>query len=208
MQDRQRTSLMYFEHFFFQKHWFVLTVCTGNTAMRLFSDLELSKRGETDCISATEHNYDYYGPFPHSCTQRHQPEARVDKIQWFVRNCPSEPRPHLFKSANHLHGYFGGKWYWYFFLAPKTGTGLSCTIYKIPVKFSLSLDMKSGTSNLNKWYRKISVVSVKTGKGNSSEGITFFRKISTGMNRFIEFSLEFPCFFLQMVSALRLLTGA
>ena len=28
-----------------------------------------------------------------------------------------------------------------FFLAPKTGTGLSCTIYEIPVKFSLSQDM-------------------------------------------------------------------
>ena len=36
-----------------------------------------------------------------------------------------------------------------FFLAPKTVTGLSCTIYKIPVKFSLSLDMKPGTSNPN-----------------------------------------------------------
>ena len=31
------------------------------------------------------------------------------------------------------------------FLAPKTGTGLSCTIYKIPVKFSLSHDMKPRT---------------------------------------------------------------
>ena len=85
-------------------------------------------------------------------------------------------------SAFHLHGYLGEKFpsnISGIFLAPKTGTGLSCTIYKIPVKFSLSLDMKSGTSNLNKWYRKISVVSVKTGKGNSSKGITFFRKIST-----------------------------
>ena len=46
----------------------------------------------------------------------------------------------------------------------------------------------------NKWYRKISIVSVKKGeKGNDSKagalmdscskGITFFRKISTGMNR-------------------------
>ena len=34
-----------------------------------------------------------------------------------------------------------------FILAPKTGTGLSCTIYKIPVNFSLFLDMKPGTSN-------------------------------------------------------------
>ena len=39
-------------------------------------------------------------------------------------------------------------------LAPKTGTGLSCTIYKIPVNFLLSLDMKPGTGNPNKWYRK------------------------------------------------------
>ena len=42
----------------------------------------------------------------------------------------------------------------FFFLAPKTGTGLSCTSYKIPVNFSLSLDMKPGASNPNKWYRK------------------------------------------------------
>ena len=40
------------------------------------------------------------------------------------------------------------------FLAPKTRTGSSCTIYKILVKFSLFLDMKPGTSDLNKWYRK------------------------------------------------------
>ena len=31
------------------------------------------------------------------------------------------------------------------FWAPKTGTGLSCTIYEIPVKFSLSQDMKPHT---------------------------------------------------------------
>ena len=41
-----------------------------------------------------------------------------------------------------------------FFLAPKTGTGLSCTIYKIQVNFSLSLDLKPGTGYPNKWYRK------------------------------------------------------
>ena len=34
-----------------------------------------------------------------------------------------------------------------FFLAPKTGTGLSCTVYKIPVNISHSLDMKPGTGN-------------------------------------------------------------
>ena len=41
-----------------------------------------------------------------------------------------------------------------FFSAPKTGTGLSCTMYKIPVNFSLSLDLKPGTGDPNKWYRK------------------------------------------------------
>ena len=41
-----------------------------------------------------------------------------------------------------------------FFSAPKTGTGLSCTTYKIPVNFSLSLDLKPGTVDPNKWYRK------------------------------------------------------
>ena len=39
-------------------------------------------------------------PFPHSCKQRHQVEARVDKIQWFVWNCPPEPRPHFFMFAH------------------------------------------------------------------------------------------------------------
>ena len=36
-----------------------------------------------------------------------------------------------------------------FFWAPKTGTGLSCTICKIPVNFSLSLEMKPGFSETN-----------------------------------------------------------
>ena len=40
------------------------------------------------------------------------------------------------------------------FLAPKTGTGLSCTIYTILVNFSLSLDFKPGTGNQKNWYRK------------------------------------------------------
>ena len=60
-------------------------------------------------------------------------------------------------SAYHLHENFGGKFPSNgtgIFLAPKTGTGLSCTIYKIPVKFSLSLDMKPGSSDPIKWYRK------------------------------------------------------
>ena len=40
-----------------------------------------------------------------------------------------------------------------FFLAPKAETGLSCTIYKISVNFSLSLDLKPGPRNPNKWYK-------------------------------------------------------
>ena len=52
------------------------------------------------------------------------------------------------------------------FFAPKTGTGLSCTIYKILVNFSLSLDMKPGTSNPDKWYRKIT----------NPLSLTFFQK--------------------------------
>ena len=42
------------------------------------------------------------------------------------------------------------KYHWYFFVAPKTGTGLSCTIYKIPVNFALSLDLEPGTGNPKK----------------------------------------------------------
>ena len=41
------------------------------------------------------------------------------------------------------------------FLVAKTGrTGLRGTIYKIPVKFLLSLVKKRSTSNPNQWYRK------------------------------------------------------
>ena len=39
-------------------------------------------------------------PFPHSCKQRHQLEAQVDKIPWFVWNCSPEPRPHFFMFAH------------------------------------------------------------------------------------------------------------
>ena len=92
-------------------------------------------------------------------------------------------------SAYHLHGNFGGKFpsngTGIFFLAPKTGTGLSCTIYKIPVKFSLSLDMKPGIGNPNKWYRKL----------------LFFRKMSTGMNRSISILPGISGCSIQMVSA-------
>ena len=69
-----------------------------------------------------------------------------------------------------------------FFWAPKTGTGLSCTIYKIPVKFSLSLDMKPGSSDPIKWYRKPWSFR-KNGKSIIPRKVLpFFRKISTSMN--------------------------
>ena len=66
------------------------------------------------------------------------------------------------------------KWYWYFFHWKKE-TGLRCTIYKIPVNFSLSLDMKPGTDNPNQWYRKLFVVvSVRTRKRCYLERYYFF----------------------------------
>ena len=34
-------------------------------------------------------------PFLHSCEQRHQLEARLDRIKWFVWNCAPEPRPYF-----------------------------------------------------------------------------------------------------------------
>ena len=39
-------------------------------------------------------------PFPHSCERRHQLKVQVDKIQWFVRNCPPEPHPHFYVFAH------------------------------------------------------------------------------------------------------------
>ena len=60
------------------------------------------------------------------------------------------------------------------FLAPKTGTGLSCTIYVMPVKFSLSQDMKPEIIHPNKWYRKISIVSVKNEKKVMTRKVLLF----------------------------------
>ena len=56
-------------------------------------------------------------------------------------------------NAYHLYGNFGEKFPSNgtgIFSSTKTGTGLSCTIYKIKVNFTLSLDMIPGTSNPNK----------------------------------------------------------
>ena len=43
-----------------------------------------------------EKGLSFYRPFPHFCKERHQLEARVNKIQWVIWNCPPEPRPHFF----------------------------------------------------------------------------------------------------------------
>ena len=90
-----------------------------------------------------------------------------------------------------------------FFLAPKTGTGLSCTIYKIPVNFSLSLDVKPGTSNPNKWYRKFRSFRQKRENGNTSKGVTLFPE---NFHRDETFHWIFPGisgFSIQIVKALR-----
>ena len=59
------------------------------------------------------------------------------------------------------------------FLALKTGTGLSCTTYKIPVNFSLSLDVKPGTSSLKKGTENFSRFE-KTGKMEYLKRYYFF----------------------------------
>ena len=72
-----------------------------------------------------------------------------------------------------------------FFWAPKTGTGLNCTIYKMRPTFSLSRDMKPGTSNPNKWYRKFGRFGKNGKKVIPRKVLLFFRKISTGMSHSI-----------------------
>ena len=58
---------------------------------------EKSKRAR---INKIERFHSNYRPFLHSCEQRHEVEARVDKIRWFVCNYPPEPRPHFFMFAH------------------------------------------------------------------------------------------------------------
>ena len=73
-----------------------------------------------------------------------------------------------------------------YFLVPKTGTRLSCTIYKILVNFSLSLDIKPGTSNPETNGTENFGRFGKNGKKVIPRKVLlFFRKISTGMNRSI-----------------------
>ena len=71
------------------------------------------------------------------------------------------------KSAYHMYGNFGENFppngtsiFW----ATKTGMGLSCTIYKIPVNFSLSLDNEAWHWLSKQMVQEMSVVSVRTGK--------------------------------------------
>ena len=87
------------------------------------------------------------------------------------------------------------------FLEPKTGTGLNFAIYKIPVNFSLSLDLTPGTGNPNKWYRKFRSFRWQREKGITSKGITFFRKMSTRVNRSLWILPGISRFSIQMVSA-------
>ena len=76
------------------------------------------------------------------------------------------------------------------FWAPKTGTGLSCTIYKIQANFSLSLDLKPGTGNPNIWCRKFRSLRYKLKK----RYYFFGGKFPPGWTVPFEFSLEFPGF--------------
>ena len=83
----------------------------------------------------------------------------------------------------------------------------SCTIYKIPVNFSLSLDTRPGTGNPNKWYRKfqssssVRKFSVRIGKRYLEKYSFFAGKISSGTNRFIWILPGISGFSKQMVSA-------
>ena len=52
------------------------------------------------------------------------------------------------------------KWYWYFLGGTENRNGIE--LYKTPICFTLSLDIKPGTGNPSNWYRQISVVSVST----------------------------------------------
>ena len=78
---------------------------------------------------------------------------------------------------------------------------MSCTIYKIPVHFSLSLDMKPGTGN-PKLDKTNETEKEEREKDNTSKGITFFPE---NFHRDERFHLNIPRisgFSIQMVSAL------
>ena len=91
------------------------------------------------------------------------------------------------------------KWLWYFLGPPKTGTELSCTIYKILVNFSLSLDLNPGTGNPN-GTENFSRFGKNRKKVTPQKVLLIFCKISTGMNRSIWILPRIPGFSIQMVS--------
>ena len=107
------------------------------------------------------------------------------------------------RACNNFRWKISVKWYWCF-LAPKTGTGLSCTIYKIPVNFSLSLDLKPGTGNPNYGAENLGRFGKNGKKVIPWKVLLFLRKISTGMNPSIWILPGISGFSIQMVSALRL----
>ena len=61
-------------------------------------------------------------------------------------------------SAYHLYGNFSEKFpsngTFVLGTGNRNGIELYLEFFKIPVNFSLSLDLKPGTGNPNKWYRK------------------------------------------------------
>ena len=76
-------------------HWFFCCCCFTSS----LKPMKKGKNIQCQCIKLCLNNMLISldnRPFPHSSEQRHQLEARVDKIQWFVWNCPPEPRPHFF----------------------------------------------------------------------------------------------------------------
>ena len=95
------------------------------------------------------------------------------------------------------------KWYTGIFFGTEQGTGLSCTIYKIPVNFlirflstwSLALVIQTnGTKNFGRFS--------KNGKKVISRKVLpFFRKISPGMNNSIWILPAISGSSIQMVSA-------
>ena len=88
-------------------------------------------------------------------------------------------------SDYNLHGNFGRKFPSNgtgIFFGTKNRTGLSCTIYNIRVNFSLSLDMKPGTSNPTNGTEHFGK---NGGKVIPRKVLLFFRTISTRMNHSI-----------------------
>ena len=104
----------------------------------------------------------------------------------------------------HLYGNFGEKFPSNdpsIFLTPKTGTGLSCPIYRIPVNLSLSLERKPGTGNPQKWYRKFRSFRQSGKKATPRKILPSSWKISTRMNCSIWILTGIAGFSIQMVSA-------